>query len=296
MEDTFGCEANPTGNPIGGGPGYEGVDAAGDYDVATLDQLLSALAKARKGQVVYIEQGARIEVTERVFTEDVVIEIPEGVTLAGNRGREGSQGALIFSEAFRTRPMVRAMGPGVRISGLRLRGPDPKRRMAHHRRSFGDGENRGHEYYYKFPVSDGIATEHPGLEVDNCEISAWSHAGVLLRKSRDHHIHHNHIHHCQYHGLGYGACLDAAEAVVEANLFDWCRHHISATGRPGTGYEACYNLVLEHANGHSFDMHGGRDREDGTDIAGDWMNVHHNTFRAPVVPVVIRGRPVNEAG
>jgi len=26
-------------------------------------------------------------------------------------------------------------------------------------------------------------------------------------------------------------------------------------------------------------MHGGRDRGDNTDIAGDWMNVHHNTFQ-----------------
>ena len=51
------------------------------------------------------------------------------------------------------------------------------------------------------------------------------------------------------------------------------------------------NIDGEHANGHSFDMHGGRDRRDGTDVAGDWLAVHHNTFRAAHVhAVVIRGR------
>jgi len=104
------------------------------------------------------------------------------------------------------------------------------------------------------------------------------------------------MHHNQRSGLGYGVCPDDSTALIEANRFDWCRHHIAATGRPGTGYEARYNLVLENANGHSFDMHGGRDRKDGTDIAGDWLKIHHNTFRAPsVAAVVIRGRPTGRA-
>jgi len=38
-------------------------------------------------------------------------------------------------------------------------------------------------------------------------------------------------------------------------------------------------------------MHGGRDRKDGTDIAGTKVLIHHNTFRAPTTPVVIRGEP-----
>ena len=38
-------------------------------------------------------------------------------------------------------------------------------------------------------------------------------------------------------------------------------------------------------------MHGGRDRKDGTDIAGTTIEIHHNTFRATQTPVVIRGVP-----
>ena len=43
-------------------------------------------------------------------------------------------------------------------------------------------------------------------------------------------------------------------------------------------------------------MHGGRDRKDGTDVAGGWMHVHHNTFRVPGQrAVVIRGTPEDQA-
>ena len=38
-------------------------------------------------------------------------------------------------------------------------------------------------------------------------------------------------------------------------------------------------------------MHGGRDRKDGTDIAGTSIEIYNNTFRAPTTPVKIRGVP-----
>ena len=38
-------------------------------------------------------------------------------------------------------------------------------------------------------------------------------------------------------------------------------------------------------------MHGGRDRRDGTEVAGTTILIHHNTFRAPERPVCIRGVP-----
>jgi hypothetical protein len=39
-------------------------------------------------------------------------------------------------------------------------------------------------------------------------------------------------------------------------------------------------------------MHGGRDRKDGTDIAGTAIEIYNNTFRVPNTPVVnIRGVP-----
>lgn len=54
------------------------------------------------------------------------MDVPEGVTLAGDRGREGSEGALLTSDALETAVMIRAGGPGVRVTGLRIRGPNSK--------------------------------------------------------------------------------------------------------------------------------------------------------------------------
>jgi len=285
-DETFGAETNPTGNPIGGGKGYRRVVSQSDYQVKSAEELLAALKQAKAGEVVYVDDKAEIDLTGRQK-----IVIPGGVTIASGRGRGNSQGALLYSNELATSPLFLAGGGKVRVTGLRLRGPDQKRRTEQMRQLHKEGR------YYSIPNSDGIISTHPHLEVDNCELWGWSHAAVFLKRgASEAHIHHNYIHHNQRSGLGYGVCLDQSDALIEANLFDWCRHHIAGTGRPGTSYEARYNLVLENANGHSFDMHGGRDRKDGTDIAGDVIKIHHNTFKATGVrAIVIRGRPTQSA-
>lgn len=174
----FGAKPDKRG-PIGGGKGYAQVVTGGDFTVKTLDELVAALAKAKAGQVVFVDGRAEIDCTERVPADKLVIEVPAGVTLASDRGHKGSRGALIFSDWFATLPLIRAGGKGVRVTGIRLRGPDPKRRMAHHGRAFAGG--RGSKYYYSFPISGGIDTRFADLRVDNCEMSGWSHAAINLR-------------------------------------------------------------------------------------------------------------------
>jgi len=288
----YGASPDDRG-PIGGAAGYKPVVTGGDVKVTTLEELLAALGQARAGGVIFVDAQAEIDCTERVHVDQLVIEIPAGVTLAGDRGHNGSRGALIFSDTFGTSPLIRAAGDNVRVTGLRIRGPDPKRRMEHHRRSFAEG--RGAAYYYKFPTSDGIATDRDRLEVDNCELAGFSHAAVRLNAGRDHHIHHNYIHHCQYNGLGYGVFNDHAVSRIAYNVFDWNRHSIAGTGQPGSGYEADHNVQLRHCLSHCFDMHGGADRGDGTDIAGAWLTAHHNTFSCPMQAVRIRGAPEQRA-
>jgi hypothetical protein len=285
----YGAKPDARG-PIGGGNGYRNIITKGDYTVTDLDSLLDALSKAKPGQVVFIPAETEIDLTARIYIEELVLVVPGGVTLAGERGRSGSKGALLTSDALKTPIMIRIAGPNVRITGLRIQGPCPKRYLDHHRRSYGPGGG-GSGYYYKFPTSDGIRTEHPGLEVDNCEISAFSHGGIMLAKGEGHRIHHNSIHHCQYNGLGYGVVHDTAMSLIEYNLFDWNRHSIAGTGRPGSGYIARHNVELGESLSHCFDMHGGRDRNDGTDIAGTSIEISNNTFRPPNTSVVIRGVP-----
>jgi hypothetical protein len=122
-DQIFGAEPNPTGDPIGGGNGYRQVVAQGDYHVKTLGELVAALEKAKAGQVVYIDDQAEIDAAG---TKGIVI--PGGVTVAGGRGKGDSQGALLHSSELATSPLFLAGGPQVRVTGLRLRGPDPQRR------------------------------------------------------------------------------------------------------------------------------------------------------------------------
>jgi hypothetical protein len=285
----YGARPDERG-PIGGGNGYANIITKGDYAAGDLDSLLEALSKVKSGQTVFIPAETVIDLTARIYIDQLALEVPEGVTLAGDRGHDESEGALLISDALKTPVMIRAAGPDVRITGLRIQGPNPKRYIDHHRRSFGKGGD-GHKYYYKLPTSNGITTSHPRLEVDNCEISGFSHAGVNLVTGDEHHIHHNYIHHCQYQGLGYGVCHNTAASLIEHNLFNWNRHSIAGTGRPGNSYAARHNIELGVSLSHCFDMHGGRDRRDGTDIAGTSIEIYNNTFRAKQTPVVIRGVP-----
>jgi len=298
--EIYGAKPDERG-PIGGGKGYQNVITKGDIEVRTVDGLATALKAAQPGQTVFVPGDAELDCTDLIFAEDFHIDAPAGVTLASDRGFRGSPGALIYSDAFATKPLVRVLGTDVRITGLRLRGPDPKRRLEHHKRSFnaarGDDKQQ-HDYYYRLPVSIGIRTDSDNLEVDNCELSGWSHVAVFLSAGKGHRIHHNFIHHNQLNGLGYGVShgYNAAFSLIECNLFDFNRHSIAGTGAPGNSYEARDNVELGESLSHNFDMHGGRDRKDGTEIAGDLILVHHNTFLGSKVrAVVIRGIPREEA-
>ncbi|MDN3511629.1 MAG: right-handed parallel beta-helix repeat-containing protein [Candidatus Jettenia sp. CY-1] len=281
-EETFGAEANPTRDTIGGGAGYIRLITRKHYRVDTRKELLDALKKAQFGQTIYIDDSAVIDLTGY---KNIVI--PAGVTLASGRGKIGSQGALLFSDELDTYPLFSAGGIKVRITGIRLQGPDPERRTEQMKELYDKG------LYYSIPNSQGIRSSYAWLEVDNCELSGWSHAAIFLLDNSYSYIHHNSIHHNQRWGLGYGICLARANALIEANLFDWCRHSIAATGEPGTSYEARYNLVLENASQYSFDMHGVLNPNDGTYTAGDWVNIHHNTFRVLDVPcsILLDGKP-----
>ena len=264
-EERFGAEHNPTGDPIGGGEGYKDLITSGEHTVRTFEELRSALETAKEGQVVFIPGDVEIDMTGREK-----LPIPAGVTLASTRGHQGSGGALVYSNTLRLGGLFASGGDYVRITGLRLRGPHPHRSAV--------------------PDSIGVFVAHFGFEVDNCDISAFACAAIYVHQgARRAYVHHNYIHRNQRKGLGYGVAINVGDVLVEANIFDWCRHHICGTGKPGEGYEARYNICRANANGHLFDMHG---EPNGSGIAGDWMNMHHNTFMClDQVSIGIRGTP-----
>lgn len=280
--DVYGADANPTGAPIGGGAGYDRIVTGGDYTVSTVEELLAALAQARPGQIVYVAPGAELDLTGKRN-----VHVPNGVTLAGNRGAGGSPGPLLFTDELDTMPLFVLGGPQSRITGLRLRGPDGSTRQS----------------AYEAPNSEAIRMPSGG-EVDNNEIFNWSYAGVNV-SGPGAHIHHNYIHHVRRAGLGYPVVVNGGSALIEANKFDWYRHAIAGNGVYGTAYEARYNWVGPNATSHAFDMHGGGDfcpkrstpcTEEERYIAGQWVSIHHNTFLVTTQRAIrIRGVPVEGA-
>jgi len=271
-DDTLGCEANPTGNPIGGGEGYSMVFTSGDFEVKTAGELCAALRQAKAGQRVLVPDGVEIDLSGR---RD--IGIPAGVTLAGTRGLNGSLGARIFTTWRESHRLFTTQGYHVRITGLRFEGAYGGTKRVADRSSF-------------------ISINHSGAEIDNCEVFNFPAAGIgVTARAINVRIHHNHIHNIQWRGLGYGVSTASSDVHIIANRFDYCRHCIASGGEPGCGYQAAWNFVGPHGTGHDFDMHGGRDRGDGTDIAGDWLHIHHNTFQGRRYHVVIRGVPCQGA-
>ena len=287
---TFGAESNPTGNPLGGGAGYRQVysehDARVTYIVDSRDEFLSALAGAKAGNVIYIPENASIDLSGILGTP-----IPEGVTIASNRGEHGSQGGRIFQERLpgdptisggKERSMLYIEGNNVRITGLRLEGPDKTIILLS---SLGLGERNGISVY-----------DRNNLEVDNCELWGWSWSGVRISFSNDGYayVHHNYIHHCQDSGFGYGVVLYGGTALVEGNIFDYVKNPVAGAGHVGEGYEARYNLVNHTTSlSHSFDIHPYTNPDTGLVIAGSSYKIHHNTVKeASVFAVGIGGVPL----
>lgn len=262
-----GAESNLTGSPIGGGNGYQDMITEPANTAKDYDSLVAALKKARSGDVVFLPGTIEIDMSGKP-----ALTVPGGVTLASDRGQSGSKGARLYSTNTDTPAMIRISGAYARITGVCL-----------------DGPHKGRARVPK--MSRGIMISHFGCEVDNCEIRGFSHAGVYVSGGATRaYIHHCFIHHNMRDGLGYGVTLNSGTALIEANRFDYGRHFTAASGKPGEGYEARYNIFGPHCTSHFIDMHGGRDRGDGTDIAGDWIHLHHNTF-VKKKTIHIRGTP-----
>lgn len=279
----YGAGVNPTGDPIGGGEGYSRMvtSASADRVVRTGAELLSALSGASSGDVVYVEDGAEIDLTGRTD-----IAVPAGVTLASGRGQGGSAGALLYADDTPASgfPSFVEIRSGGRVTGLRVRGPNGTTSRT-------------------YPLYAGLVAVGDDVEVDNCEVFNWPQSGVGVGDYHYGHFHHNYIHHCQAAGFGYGVCVSGGTALIEANYFDYYRHAIAgARGYPVSSYEARYNVAGPNATNTAFDMHGGNDDpswgfDDGPDAdvpAGGTIIIHHNTFQATGgnrISVGIRGVP-----
>lgn len=262
-------------------PAADPVDPrAATTTVSTREQLVAALAAAQAGDTVFVAGTASINLTGLK-----AIRIPDGVTLASDRGQNGALGGLIYNtelelgdggEAWK---QFQVRGPGVRVTGLRLRGPDT-----------------GMLGRYEYDNSYGIeALGASDLLVDNNELSGWSFAAVRLDNTIEGRVYNNHIHHNRRNGLGYGVVLyNDASALIEYNTFNNNRHDIAGSGIRTQRYEARFNVTSAYENGHAFDMHGENEADgNGEPWAGGVMHIKNNSFRyTGYAGVKVRGRPM----
>lgn len=275
----YGAGINPTGSPIGGGEGYGDIHTKGGVEVANRDQLLDALEQARPGDVVYVRDNAEIDLSNLLR-----ITIPEGVTLAGNRGKDGTDGSLLFTTKMpdNNYPVFIDMTAGNnRISGLRIRGPSP---------SYS-------EYVSKAQRDERYQKSNRGVqlgncsEIDNCEVSHFYRDGIIAAMGKAH-IHHNLIHDVMAYPIMVGANRGGF-ALIEANIIYWSWAGVASNGFPGSCYEARYNICRPHLNvpeffgelGTPFDMHNDyytwnwqEEPKLKRRVAGDFIHVHHNTI------------------
>ncbi len=292
----------PIGKPYGGGSGYFPIIKLEDCDIIIDNNdfysFKTILENANYGDKIYVNDNLSIEIPA-----EGTLTIPDGVTLASGRGRNGSLGALIHLDKIRQYVDYNwyhtiTVGNDVQITGIRLRGPDGSTSLT----------NAGY-------CPAGILQDNgQNLEIHNCEIYNWYWIAINIRNSIGANIHHNYIHNNQKPGAGYGVGNGwNASSEIRYNIFNFNRHSIAANGDAVNNnlpsYTAEYNLVLPCANGYRFDMHGYKDEyKNNPDMlancnywepcnkAGEVMEIHNNTFitipgEAGQYIVFIRGIP-----
>lgn len=278
------------GPNYGGGEDYVEEHDAGftsddaNFVVESADELETALEAAEYGDIVFVPRDAEIDTEDRTVTnrDPPGFHVPEGVTLASDRGVDGSPGGLIYTDTvgdgWPADNWVMAVHSDARVTGLRLRGRYwdwgyvPR-----------DGPDAPHDGYLGgvgLLLWDGDWNAEPGIttnvEVDNCEFYGWGQAGVIQYTGATN----CHVHHCDFHdtlieGLGYGVSVSAGHCEIDHNTFNRNRHAVACSGSSGTSYEAHHNVVGDYTIGHVFDVH---------QPGGDRFDIHHNTVRASHYP------------
>ncbi|MFB6352168.1 MAG: right-handed parallel beta-helix repeat-containing protein [Bradymonadaceae bacterium] len=220
--------------------------------VSSRSEFVDALEAASAGDVVYVAAEASIE-----LGVESTIRIPDGVTVASNRGCDGADGGQLYVEQDNKKVWkVLAAGSDVRLTGLSIAGP----REAFDPQVHANGE----------PISIGVRVDGGNFEFDNNNIHGFSHAAIQVHAEGPVHIHHNRIHHNPVDGLGYGVAINEAgggdEVLIEYNEMNHNRHSIASSG--ASGYEARYNHFGPEGISYAMGTH---------HPGGTTMKIHHNT-------------------
>lgn len=252
---------------------------------------LLAQAVSTPGTRIRVLNGVALDLSSSVYEN---MRVARGVRLIGGRtARE--PGPLLYTRKRKTLLLIRSDEEhdvrDVRISGLRMQGPDM---------GVVDGGSRSTAILVDSAVD---------VEIDHNALFGWKNSAIRVRDEQKAityplntwavRIHDNYIHHNQEkNSAGYGVVVGSgAYALIERNVFDYNRHAISGDGSDWSGYRALRNLMLRHGGKHNnrhthqFDMHGQKCWTlCGT--AGHYISIRLNSFLYTAgAAIKIRGTP-----
>lgn len=225
--------------------------------VKTKNELKEALKNAKPGQIIYIDDNVEID-----LSGEKELNLNEGVTLASGRGKNGSLGALLYctnlNESYN---LFHLRNNNTRITGLRLRGPDPYEKPPHGEKDVPACILIGDDFAFNEENNGDLSIiKTLYIEVDNNEIWAWPRCCVGLNGASEAVVRYNYIHNnlrdYDGHGFGYGIEVNRGHLLVEKNIFSSNRHDIASNGHPLSNYTFRNNLVLQGGTHHSIDVHG----------------------------------------
>lgn len=253
-----------------------------ESQIFTVQDLRDKIERAKPGAVIKLDNQAFLD-----LSDEGPIVIKKRITLKGIR--EEGKGRPVLTSWKKPLPLISVQADGVIIEGLKIEGVETDAK----KKEIIDLNKQGKKGVYAFPVTRGIHVLANDVVIKDCEISGFSHAAIFAENAVNLLVEDNFIHHNQRWGLGYGVSLHLlSTAKIFNNKFNYNRHSIAGSGSPGQSYEAAYNWFGKNHSDSPLDMHGGKDRGDGTQIAGKVVYIHHNTIRDAINPAFIhRGIP-----
>lgn len=253
-------------SPIGGGKGAPNTlqvkQEDADYVVRTATEL--ARRAAEPGKIVYVPRGTSIDISS------VTIELR--ATVASDRGTNGSEGALIYSNAKGTtshawnggsgRGHIQMRGSG-RLTGVRLRGF-----------AYNYHNNPEHPGYIPFAPGDtaakraawrnsrtarGINVHSLSARIDNCEIYGWSYSAINCGSTAT--VASPTVEFCHFHDNMMTSAGYACEVIRGRPHFRYCYFNAHRHALAGAGYSDCGFVVEDcvfgpSASSFQVDMHG----------------------------------------